>query len=676
MLSKPTGCHRSGARGITPMQQQHYILATAGHIDHGKSALVKALTGTDPDRLPEEKARGITIDLGFARLTLPPTGDETAALDLGIVDVPGHEDFVKNMVAGVGSIDLALLVVAADDGWMPQTEEHLQILGYLGVQRGVVALTKADLATEPEATMVERLRTRLQESPLAAAPIVVTSTTEGRGIDALRNALRQALAGVPPPADYGKPRLAVDRAFSLKGIGTVVTGTLVGGTLERGQTVTLQPVGRTFRLRGLQSYNSDLDRAVPGMRVALNLADAELKSDVEPRGVARGQVVTDPKLGRPHDTLDVQLERTGRLKGADDPAARPLKDGTPVRVHHGSTSTPARIRLRDAAQLRPGRTVLAELRFGKPVFLFAGDRFVIRDVAEQVTLAGGIVLDPDADRRVWREEGHGEFLSLRANHPADPTVWISTEMRRRGAASRGDLLVKTRFSAATIEACVEQMIAAETLASQGPLLFDAAWWLALRKGAIEAIDFEHQAHPERPGLSLAQLRVALKGALVTQGVFEAVVKSLLASGFVQQGSAVGRKNHRLALPPHLEAAGSRIRGILLSRPLDPPSRKEVAPDRTGFEALRFLIQNGEAVALGTDLVVSAGAYSRAVRGVKRCLRQAGQATVSDLRKEVGCTRRLMVPLLEKLDAEGITRREGDVRAPGPAFSIPTENAES
>lgn len=652
------------------MQTQHYILATAGHVDHGKSALVKALTGTDPDRLPEEKARGITIDLGFAHLVLPGTSAEEGTFHLGIVDVPGHEDFVKNMVAGVGSIDLALLVVAADDGWMPQTEEHLQILGYLGVKQGVVALTKADVAAEPEATLVERIRSRLQEGPLADAPIVVTSATDGRGIDALRAMLRQVLATLPLPADYGKARLAVDRAFSLKGIGTVVTGTLVGGSLERGQTVVLQPVGRTSRLRGLQSHNSDLDRALPGMRVALNLADAELRSEVDPRGVARGQVVAGPNLGRPQDTLDVRLERSGRLQGLDEPAARVLKDGTLVCVHHGSTHTPARIRLRDVPELKPGQSALAELRFGRPVFVFAGDRFVIRDSAGQTTLAGGIVLDPDADRRAWRNEGQGELLSLRAARPDEPAVWVSTEMRRCGAARRADLLVKTRFSAAEIEACVGQMIAAGTLASQGSLLFDAEWWLALRRTAIEAIDFEHQAHPERAGLSLAQLRVALKGGLVTPGVFEAVVNALLEAGFVQQGGAIGRQGHRLSLPPHLEAAGSRIRGILLARPLDPPSRKELAPDRTGFEALRFLIQNGEAVALGTDLVLSAGAYSRAVRGVKRCLREAGQATVSELRKEVGCTRRLMVPLIEQLDAEGVTRREGDVRLPGPAFGGP------
>lgn len=653
---------------MTSMQPQSYILATAGHVDHGKSALVKALTGTDPDRLPEEKARGITIDLGFAHLELAGAAPDEPSFELGIVDVPGHEDFVKNMVAGVGSIDLALLVVAADDGWMPQTEEHLQILAYLGVTRGVVALTKADLATAPEAELVERIRTRLQDSPLADAPIVATSATTGRGIEELRAALRRVLDGLPSPADYGKARLAADRAFSLKGIGTVVTGTLTGGRLERGQTVSLQPTGWTSRLRGLQSHNRDLDVALPGMRVALNLADAELQSDIEPKGVARGQVVATPGLGKPHDTLDVRLEKSSRLAGRDEPAARPLKDGTPVRVHHGAACTPARIRLRDTAALEPGQSALAELRFGKPVFLFAGDRFVIRDSSEQATLAGGLVLDPDADRRVWREGAQGELLASRASSPDDVAVWVTTEMRRCGAARRETLLVKSRFSASQVESCVEGMVTTGTLAAGGSLLFDADWWLALRQGAIEAIDFEHQAHPERPGLSLAQLRVALKHALVAQGVFEAVVNSLLKAGFEQRGGAIGRKGHRLELPPHLQAAGSRIRGILLSRPLDPPSRKELAPDRTGFEALRFLIQNGEAVAIGSDLVLSAGAYNRAVRGVKRCLREAGQATVSDLRKEVGCTRKLMVPLIEKLDAEGVTRREGDVRMPGPAFS--------
>lgn len=646
---------------------RHHVLATAGHVDHGKSALVRALTGIDPDRLPEEKSRGITIDLGFAHLRIEDDDPEPGRYELGIVDVPGHEDFVKNMVAGVGSVDLALLVVAADDGWMPQTEEHLQILEYLGVQRGVVALSKSDLAPDRTETLLTDIRRRLADTALASAPVVPCSAQTGAGLDSLRRALLEVLRQTPPPRDLGKPRLAIDRAFTLKGVGTVVTGTLSGGRLERGQTVLLQPVRRVARLRGLQSYHQELEQAEPGMRVALNLADIDLRSDRDPTGAARGLVVTSTKLGEAHATVDVLLWKSPRLAAQDHPAAKPLKDGSLVRVHHGTTHTPARIRLRNAAELAPGARVLAELRFGRPVFLFAGDRFILRDSGEQYTLAGGLVLDPDADRRRWRDESQGRLLEQRAEAPEDLPLWLRTEVQRRGAVRAGGLLLKSHFAQEATQAQIESMVAAGQLVRSGNLLFDPPWWQALLKSAREAIDFEHHAHPERPGLSLARLRVALKPALVEQGIFEAVVRTLCDEDFVQQAGAIGRRGHRQALPPHLEETGRKLRAMLLARPLDPPSRKELARRRDEFEALRFLIQNQEAVPVGPELVLSQGAYRRAVRVVRRVLKTQGRATVSELRQALGCTRRLMVPLLEQLDAQGITRREGDFRVPGPRF---------
>ena len=319
------------------MTPRHAILATAGHIDHGKSALVKALTGNDPDRLPEEKLRGITIDLGFAHLELP-------GHSLGIVDVPGHQDFVKNMVAGVGAVDLALLVVAADDGWMPQTEEHLQILSYLGATRGVVALTKADLVDDTRARE-EEIRQQLQNSPLAEASIVPVSAHNGIGLEELKNALAAAAETMPPHTDDGQPRLAVDRVFTLQGIGTVVTGTLTGGTMSKGDTVTAHPPGRDTRIRTLQSHNRAQDTAQPGTRTALNLADAA-------RGdLPRGATITLPVLATTTRTLDVLLERSTRL-GQE---CAPLRNDTRVRVHHGSGHWAARLVLVEGKTLAARR---------------------------------------------------------------------------------------------------------------------------------------------------------------------------------------------------------------------------------------------------------------------------------------------------------------------------------
>src|SRR5437773_11317317 len=274
-----------------PMTEKHFIIATAGHVDHGKSALVKALTGTDPDRLPEEKARQITIELGFAELNLTAPNGE--AIHAGIVDVPGHEDFVRNMIAGVGSINLALFVVAADDGWMPQTEEHLQILTYLGVRRAVIALTKSDLGKIDSTT--EQIRTQLHGTLFAESLIVPTSVRTGDGIEKLKSSIASQLAAMHPQRDFGKPRLFIDRVFTLRGIGTVVTGTLSGGSIRRNQDVVVQPRNISARVRSVQNHGRDIEMAQPGMRTAMNLPDVSIGE----HGIQRGDLVTTEDLGSP-----------------------------------------------------------------------------------------------------------------------------------------------------------------------------------------------------------------------------------------------------------------------------------------------------------------------------------------------------------------------------------------
>src|SRR5438477_4807039 len=315
------------------MTEKNFILATAGHVDHGKSALVKALTGTDPDRLPEEKARGITIDLSFAHLVLsaPPStlNPQPSTFSVGLVDVPGHEDFVRNMIAGIGSIDLALLVVAADDGWMPQTEEHFQILSYLGVERIVVALTKCDLGKIDNVT--RQIREKLRETTFANAQIIPTSVRTGEGLENLKSALSVEIASLAPPRDIGKPRLFVDRAFTLRGIGTVVTGTLTGGQIQRGQNVFIQPQNRSARIRSVQSHGRGLETAQPGMRTAINLPDVAVGRN----GIERGDVITTVDLGETSDSMAVLLERSAR-PNRNSPAARPIKNRSCIYLHFGT----------------------------------------------------------------------------------------------------------------------------------------------------------------------------------------------------------------------------------------------------------------------------------------------------------------------------------------------------
>ena len=649
------------------MATRSFILATAGHVDHGKSALVRTLTGTDPDRLPEEKARGITIDLGFAHLDL---GDN----HLGIVDVPGHEDFVKNMVAGVGSIDLALFVVAADDGWMPQTEEHLQILLYLGVTRAVVAMTKVDLAGD-EAAARARIAAKLKGTPFENAPVVGTSIVTNRGFDELKAALGAALKDLPPQRDVGKPRLPVDRAFVLKGVGTVVTGTLTGGPLKRGQGVVVQPSGRAARVRTIQTHNAEVESIVPGNRVALNLPDLQVDADGRSAAgtgvVQRGDVITLAEFGKPGDTIDVVLERSGRgaERGAEEGgpaggAARRLKDATRVRMHLGSGDFPCRVYfIGGDKELQPGGRALAQLRFEQPVFAFAGDRFIVRDWPEQHTLAGGVVLDADAARRGYRQDARREFLAARAAAPDAVLPFVRSELTRLGVARRAALLLKSRFSTAEVAQAVAQLVQGGAAVAAGDVVADAARWKALRRKAEELVDAEHKARPEQLGVKLTDLRAAVGDALPEgeAGVFDALVAEMARGGFVRTGALIRRATHRAALPPRLQAAGARIRAALAAKPFDPPARRELVPDAVSQQALRFLVDTGEAVEVGDDAVLSSEGYTRAIEAIRTFLRQKGSATVSELKPVLGVSRRIMVPLLERLDRDGVTMRKGDVR---------------
>jgi selenocysteine-specific elongation factor len=637
-----------------------YILATAGHVDHGKSALVRALTGIDPDRLPEEKARGITIQLGFAHLTLPSPPDVRPPVSyrVGIVDVPGHEDFVKNMVAGVGSIDAALLVVAADDGWMPQTEEHLQILTYAGVRRGLVALTKVDLITS-EAEAIAAVREKLIGSPLAEARIVPTSVVTERGLDELKSAISQILAHAPPQADVGKPRLPVDRVFALKGIGTIVTGTLTGGRLRRQQAVIVQPTGRPTRVRSVQTYSRDVDTAPPGSRVALNLPDlypSTGRSSREADWVARGDVITISGVGRPSDTLDVLLERSVRLP-AD---TRPLKSASLIQVHHGSAATPARVYLYKDPALAARDRGLAQLRLERPIFILAGDRLILRDWPEQHTLAGGIVLNPIATRGGITDSARRVMLEARAAAPDDVAVFVASQLATDGIAVPGTLLVQSKFAPAAIDQAIRRLAAEGRAVVLPTLVADPGLWNKLRDRVTTHVDQEHQQRPERAGIELSLLKATL-GPEIPPDAFESLIANLSADGFVRSGNLLRRSTHRPMLPARLAEAGARVRSLLADHPFDPPSRKELAPDPTAQQALRFLLINGEAIEISSEVVIAREAMGRAVESIRDHLRRHGGATVSELKSLLGSSRRIMVPLLEKLDKDGVTRREGDRR---------------
>ena len=633
------------------MAQKNFILATAGHVDHGKSALVKALTGTDPDRLPEEKARGITIDLGFAHLDLTNAAGES--LRVGIVDVPGHEDFVRNMIAGVGAIDLALLVVAADDGWMPQTEEHLQILLYLGVTRAIVALTKSDLGATDK--VGEEIRAQLFDTAFAQAPIISTSVRTNQGLEQLKQTLAPQLSEMQPQRDIGKPRLFVDRAFTLRGIGTVVTGTLSHGKFHRGDKVIVQPKKLEARIRSLQSHGADRETVAPGMRTAINLPDFPIGKNGT--SVARGDVVTVDDLGEPSAVFDVLLEKSPRLRAKKSRAARPLRDGMSIQFHLGSARSAARMFLLDGNALAPGEKAIAQLRFASPLHAFFGDRFILRDASEQHTLAGGVVLDPNGDAKRFRMEAQRVFLSTRARSIGDIDVALATELERSGASKRDLLLRRSFFSSDQITQAIDRLEKSGRIVIRAGIVADAVFWRSLRDRTIGLIDAEHRQHPDRLGIDVSQLR----SNDLPPEVFDALVADLCSNGFTRSGAIIARTSYRPALPEELRAEGTRLRTTLSAKPFDPPARDDLAPDRESQQALRFLITTGEAVELGADLVLRAESFQQMKNEIVDLLTQRNAATASELRQALGTTRRILIPLLERLDRDGVTRREGDRR---------------
>lgn len=614
---------------------KYIVIGTAGHIDHGKTALVRALTGIDADRLAEEKRRGVTIDLGFAWMELP------GEIHADIVDVPGHEHYVKNMLAGAGGIDLALLAVAADEGVMPQTREHLAILSLLGVPRGVIVLTRCDLAdAETRALAREDTAEAVRDTFLEGAPVVETSAETGEGLDALRTLLAREAAKLPP-RDAARPFfLPIDRAFTVRGFGTVVTGTALDGQVRLGDLLTVSPGGTPMRVRGLQSCGRETAAAFAGQRVAVNL------SGIEPASLARGDALVAAPSARAQALLDVRL-------AAHPACARPITHNQRLHLSLGTACVLCRACLIDREVLNPGESGYAQLLLEKPVAVRPGDRFVVRFYSPVETVGGGVVLDLPSRR-------HGRLDSavlarLQCYDGAFPEERLffdlsAAPMTREEARERLFYLSDAEFSAAW-----EGLLTEGKIRLAGELALTQEALTRLRTELLGTLANYHEAHPLDRGMPLALLRERFPGGL--------------PEWFAREGEIV-RVGDAVTLPsfaPGETPLFRRLSAELLARyegsPYAPPDTAAAVaacpPEDAAAKVHALLVEMGTLVEVRPGLCFTRGAWEGARELARRIAREEGSVTVARLRDALGASRRYAQALLERMDADGFTRREGD-----------------
>ncbi len=606
------------------------VVATAGHVDHGKSSLIRRLTDIDPDRLAEEKRRGLTIELGYAWCTLP------SGIEVGFVDVPGHERFVRTMLAGVGPVRLVLFVVAADEGWKPQSEEHLAIVDLLGVDGAVVAVTKRDLVDDARVRDVTTgIVARLRGTALERAPVLACSAATGEGIDELVAALDEIVNAAPEPERDRRARLFVDRVFAVAGAGTVVTGTLTGGPIAVGDRVQLHPSGATARVRGLQTHGRTIEHATPVRRLAVNLAG------VERDRAERGGVLSAPDAWRPTEQVEVRIRPVRGL-------AHPVTDRGAFSFHAGAAERPARLRLYGVRTLGDDGAY-ARIRFSEPLVLDVGDRFVLRESGRRETVAGGIVLDPAPPRR--------------------PGGRTRERLERRARARRDDLpslLVAERGAVLGSEVAVLTGVAPEAIPDARRV---GGWWVGdepfgrLGAAILEGLESFHEAEPLAPGEDVARIRARIEASLARAHVSadrelaEAVLASLDADGVLERDGAHVRLPSRA--PVDAGQQGRRLTEAVRNGEPTPPTVPELEGAGFSRALIDTVVRSGALVRISPEVVLTSAFVERAVEIV----RAAGDRgiTVSALRAELGTSRKYAVPLMEHLDRSGVTRREGDLR---------------
>jgi len=632
------------------------VIGTAGHVDHGKSTLVQALTGTHPDRLKEEREREMTIDLGFAFFTLP-NGQE-----VGVVDVPGHRDFIENMLAGVGGIDAALFVVAADEGVMPQTREHLAILDLLQIQAGVVALTKIDMVDDSEwlNLIEEDVRAALRGTVLETAPIVRVSARTRAGLPALIEAVSTCLADRPPRPDVGRPRLPIDRVFTMSGFGTVVTGTLTDGHFEIGQEVVIQPDGVRGRIRGLQSHNQKEQTALPGSRTAVNIAGVAVEE------VRRGGWVTIPGHFKPTQRLDLQFRQL--------PEVQPVHHDLEVKFFIGAAEVVGRLRLLGADTVPTGETGWAQIELREPVIALRGDHYILRRPSPGETLGGGMVMDPHPKGRHKRFNA-AVLTRLESLAKGTPEEVLFQAMLILGAAPARAVIERSALGREVGQAALEALLAEGVLipletSSPDGLVTTPTHWVTLTERVQREVGAFHRQNPLRLGMAREELKSRLK---FEARLFNAVMANLTGKGeLVANEKWVWLPTHTVQFSPPQTEAVHRLLARFAANPYSPPSVKEAQAEgrmgtsgRTdtsgGAEVYNALVDLGQLVQVSPEVVFRKEDYEELLAETRKMIVRDGNVTVASFRDRFNTSRKYALGFLEYLDAVGVTTRDGDVR---------------
>jgi len=630
---------------------KHIVLGTAGHVDHGKTALIKALTGVDTDRLKEEKERGISIELGFAFLTLP--GGQT----VGVVDVPGHERFIKNMVSGAAGIDLVIMVIAADEGVMPQTKEHLQICSLLGLKKGLVALTKVDLVDEDWRDLVtEDIRTFLKGTFLEASPIVPVSALTGAGLPDLLIALDQAASGIEEKGDAGLFRLPIDRVFSMKGFGTVVTGTLVSGHIQTGEDVAVLPHRIISRIRGMQVHNQSVGLAESGQRTAINL------QSIEKAAIARGDVLTRPGTLETTRRLDVYFDYLPTNE-------KKLKHRALVRFHAGASEVMARINFPDRDDIAPGDKAFAQLFLAVPAVVMAGDCFVIRSYSPITTIGGGVVVDPlSRKHKRYSERIIRELECLQHGDDLERVATIIDRSSFSGIDLRG-MVIRTGLPQSQMKKRLETLFSlkrAILLDREETRVISFRIYLDMQEKLMSDIRTFHEKFPLQEGMSREELRTKV-GSFVSPRLFNAVMRDMERDGrVVIDRESLRLPDHRVNLQGELEGLRQSISDLYRNAGLTPPSLKEVLEtfaaqkSRVG-SVLNVMFKDGSLIKVNEDLYFDQATLNRLREDYKDLLLKDGKATPVSFKALTGLSRKFIIPLLEYFDMTKLTVRSGEHR---------------